>query len=323
MRSPNANFVALLLWLSASAIPGYLAAAPPLAEVQQLIDQGQPEQALALLGNSVPKGKKGAQTLLLRSTARIMSGDNEAGEDDLREALRLDPSLRQAWLNLGAVEIAAGRYESALGAFDQAESLDPSDLGNQLNQGAVLMLLGRLDEASAKFAAYLEHNDDAASHYLVAGNYALGNHEPQAVQHLRRAFELDERLRLSARTDNKFVLLQSEEYRRLLVTDLYRPPASAHTRAAGFQVAYDRENGRLLNAVLQAMQQVAEPYDARVEANEDWALIWGELRIKVYNQAAGKSVVSLSAPAERMTADDFSRRSDSLLRTVYEILLQL
>ncbi len=325
MRRPHPPFLGqlgclALLCLMASIAGAAAAADPPLGEIQRLLDQGQPEQALALLGRSLPRGKKGAQALLLRSTARIMTGDSEAGEADLRDALKLDPRLRQGWLNLGAVEIAAQRYAAALAAFATAEDLDPTDFGNHLNQGAVLLLLGRLDEAGTKFAAFLAHHSDATGHYLVAGNYALSGHESQAVEHLRRAFQVDERLRLQVRTDDKFVLLQGEAYRHLLVTDGYRPSADAHSRAASFQLPYDRQDGRLLNAVLQAMQQVGEPFDPRIEANEKWALIWGDLRIKLYNQAAGTSVVTLSAAADSMSSATWARRSDSLLRAIYEAL---
>jgi len=325
MRRPNppslTQLGCLALVCLMTSLPRTAAAAqPPLAEIQRLLDQGQPEEALALLGHSLPRGKKGAQALLLRSTARIMTGDSAAGEADLRDALELDPELRQGWLNLGAVEIAAQRYAAALAAFATAETLDPSDFGNHLNQGAVLLLLGRVEEAGTKFTAFLAHHGDATSHYLVAGNYALSGHEPQAVEHLRQAFLLDERLRLQVRTDNKFVLLQGEAYRRLLVTDSYHPPADARGRAASFQLPYDRQDGRLLNAVLLAMQQVGEPFDPRIEANDQWALIWGDLRIKLHNQAAGTSVVTLSAPAESMSAATWARRSDALLRAIYQAL---
>ena len=82
-----------------------------------------------------------------------------------------------------------------------------------------------------------------------------------------------------------------------------------------------RQSGnKLLYAVLDALRQLREPYDVAIEANPRWALIWGEMRIKVTNQASGTGVVSLSAPAESFTAEEWHRRSQALFRKIHEIL---
>ncbi|NJL27825.1 MAG: hypothetical protein HC897_07965, partial [Thermoanaerobaculia bacterium] len=66
----------------------------------------------------------------------------------------------------------------------------------------------------------------ADAYYLVAANYALVGQEAPAVDHLQRAIELNERLRLRARADDRFVRLEGAALRRLFETDLYRPPAA-------------------------------------------------------------------------------------------------
>ena len=118
----------------------------------------------------------------------------------------------------------------------------------------------------------------------------------------------------------RFLGLSSLDYKVLLNTDLYAVPAGARQVAAAFKVPYRQSDNKLLYAVLDALQQLGEVYDPKVEANARWALIWAEMRIKVTNQSDGTGVVSLSAPAGRFTPDDLHRRSQALFKTILEIL---
>jgi hypothetical protein len=61
---------------------------------------------------------------------------------------------------------------------------------------------------------------------------------------------------------------------------------------------------------------MGQAFDPRVEATPDWALIWGEARIKVSRTADGKGRVELSAPAGRLTPDAWRERSARLFREV-------
>lgn len=311
---------ALLLPL---ALPRPAAAddAARLAQAKEYLDLGKPQEALPLIEQVLGRREANAGALLLRSTARIMLGDAEPGIADLRRALKLDPSLRQGWLNLAAVEISEERYDGAYDAFRKAEELDPAAPDNQLNLGAVLIFQGKLEEASRRFDRYLEGNPESAdAFYLVAANYALGGYEALAVEHLARAIELDEKMRLKARSDNKFVLLGSPQYHELLVTDRYTIPPGAHRADAAFAVPYSRDDGRLLGAVIDALHEVGEAFDPRIEATERWALVWGDFRIKVTNRADGTGVVLLSAPAARFTPAEWQRRSDALFAAVRDQL---
>ena len=292
-----------------------------LGMAQRFLDQGNASEALKILDQVLKKEKKNARALLMRSTGRIMAGNLSGGFKDLQKALQADPGLRQGWLNLAGLEIAEGRFEAAYDALVEAEKLDPSAPDNHLNLGAVLVLQGRLDEAAGHFERYLGvQGTSAEARYLVASNYALAGHEKLAIEHLRDALALDERLRLRARTDERFLGLASLDYKVLLNTDEYTPPPRDHQVAAAFRVAYRQRDNRLLYAVLDALKQLGEPYEPKIEANPRWALIWGDMRIKVTNQSDGNGVVQLSAPAERFTSDEWHRRSQALFRTIHEIL---
>ncbi len=293
-----------------------------LQAVQAHIDRGDPVQALEALKRVMKKGKPSAEALLLRSTARIMTGSTAEGFKDLERALKLDPGLRQGWLNMAGLEIAEGRYEAAYKALLKAQELAPDDPDNHLNLGAAVVLQGRDEPAAEHFAKYLEaHPGSAEAAYLVASNYALGGFESQAVEHLRQAVKLDERLRLEARSDERFLGLASGSYKELLATDTFVPPAGAHTNAAAFKVPYRRKEPDLVYAMLDALKSHGIGYDPKVEATEGWALIWTpRMRLKIATQTDGTGVVRLSAAAESFTADEWQETTQALFRTVYDSL---
>ncbi len=315
LRGFTAVLLGLVLTLAARAEDGRL------AQAQQLLDQGQAAQALKLLETVLEQGKPSAEALLLRSTAYIVLGNTQQGFKELERALKLDPKLRQGWLNLAGMEIAEGRLDAASSALLKAREIDPQAADSYLNLGAVAILQGKIELATENFKSYLELEEaQGEANYLVAANYALGNQEELAVEHLGRAIAQDERLRLRARTDDRFAALAGPRYAQLLQTDSYTPPPDAYQVAAAFNMPYSRPQPQLLYAVLDALKEVGERFDPKIEATPEWALIWGELRIKVWNQANGTGVVSLSAPADRLSADAWHRRTQALFSAIHQQL---
>lgn len=297
------------------------AADPRLAEARQHLDGGAPEDALAILDAVLRKGKPDPEALVLRSTGRAMIADLEGAFKDLQKALKIDPTLRQAWLDLAGLEIAEGRYAEAYEALLEAQKLDPAAVENHLNLGAVLVMQGKVEPAGEHFARYLEAAGESAdAYYLVASNYAMAGNQRPALEHLRRAIDLDERTRLRARADARFLTLDEEAFQELLDSDRYTPSAGAHTRSAAFKTPYDVKNNRLLYAVLEALDELGMSYDPAVETTSRWALVRSEMRIKIHNQGNGTGVVSLSAPAESFTADAWQRRSQELFQAIHKAL---
>jgi tetratricopeptide (TPR) repeat protein len=313
-RLPTLAVAALLATFSTTSLD---AQTSPVHQAQELIDAERPEQALALLDRHLKKNPKDADALLLRSTARFMTGDLAAGRHDLERSLELDPAQRQGWLNLAALAVTEERYDDALEAFGRAERLDPRAPENDLNIGTVELLAGDLQGAAQRFGRYLgEQGNTGDGFYLVASNYAMAGYEALAVEHLRQAIERNERARLRARTDPNFSALETNpRFAQLLASDLYRPPIGAHGEQRSFGATYDGGRGPLLPAVLDALQLGDRPFDPRVEVADRWALIWGDLRIKL-SDAEGRGVVELSAPAESFTPAEWTATSDALLRRI-------
>jgi tetratricopeptide (TPR) repeat protein len=77
-------------------------------------------------------------------------GRNEdaSASDDLREALRLNPNLAEAHLELGIIAMSQGKMEQAIAALEKAASLDPSLAPVHYRLGLAYQKIG--NEARAK-----------------------------------------------------------------------------------------------------------------------------------------------------------------------------
>ncbi len=323
-KSRVLSLVCTLLLLAVSATPA-LTQQSTLAQAQALIDAGAPDRALPLIEQAMGRGKVRGQALLMRSTARFMLGEHELATSDLRQAVEADPSLRQGWLNLAAVEMAVQRWDVAHQALVKAQQLDPTAPDNDLNLGAVQLLRGERASAKQHFDRYLSaHASEPESFYQVASNYALANDPATAIKLLQQAVSLDERIRLRIRADVQFDYYQSttvgDAFRLLLNTDTYLPPKDALRASAGFPDPYDSQDRILLNATLVALRDERIPHEPTIEAGEQWALIWGAMRIKVASQDDGTGIVSITAPAGRMPAAEFHRTTQRLFRAVHDQL---
>lgn len=296
-----------------------------LTRAQSLLDEGRPTAAIEALRPLLRK--EDPRALLLRSTAHFMEGRVEEGRADLDRVLALAPDLRQAWLNRAGLDIAEQRYDRALEALETARRLDPSAPDSHLNIGAVLLLQGHLAEATASFERYLDAAGASAdAHFLVATNYAGRGYAPLAIESLRRAIELDERYRLRARTDDNFAAIaEAPELAAVMETDSYRPAPGDHALQRSYPAPYDGGDGVLLSAVLEGLRLVGEPFDPRIEVTSDWALVHGDLRIKLSDRRTEDSVdgvLSLSAPAGSLSASEWDRRVERLLEAVEVALLR-
>jgi len=321
--SPKWRIVVLLGALSLGAL-GQVSSAgaqgqspsEPLARAQELLDGGDANGALEILNLLVKKKPPSAEAYLMRSTALFMVGDLDQGRRDLDRSLKIDPGLRQAWLNRAAVDLSEQQYRQALEALEKAKQLDPTAPDNDLNIGAVQLLQGHLEEATTLFRSYLENNSTAAeAFYLVATNYAMAGYAGPAIEHLRRAIELNEKSRLRARTDPNFRELESNSrYQLILNTDSYRLPPGSYQRLVKVETPFDGSDSLLLRAVLDALQFSNQPFDRRVEVTPDWALIWGEMRIKLSNNATGKGQILLTAPASQFIPSQWQQQTDTLIR---------
>jgi tetratricopeptide (TPR) repeat protein len=325
MLNPLARaLAAVALFTVVSEHPAHCAspaAAEDLVTAQRLIDEGQPAQAIKLLAKA-----RSAQALLLRSTAELIAGDENAGRRDLDKALAADPNLRQAWLNRAALAIAEKQYDAAWADLSRAQQIDPRAADNEINLGVVELLRGKLQEAAERFAIYVELTPTAEAHYLVASNYAQAGYAALASESLRRAIALDERTRARARTDVNFAaILQSRPMADLLTQDDFHAASGSLAATQTYSVRYESDEARLVRAVLDALLHLGEPADAVVEATESWAVLWsGRLRIKIEPaRDPAQSLVTVVGPPGFEPAASWQARTVRLFRQISVELAQL
>jgi tetratricopeptide (TPR) repeat protein len=322
-------FLAAVAFAAPKAAPPATPAVPPAAQsvaaASAALDAGDADGALRLLVPVLKKEPRNALALLLRSTAECMLGDLEPCRKDLDQALKLDPSLRQGWLNRSALAIAEERWSDALAALAKAEALDPNAADNAINQGAVHLLSGDLERATAKFRAHLERTPgDANDWYLVASNYASAGYSALAIEHLARAIGLDERSRVRAKADANFAELGGNKaFQQLLATDSWRPPAGTVTAERRFPSRLSGHDAPIVTAVLNVLQLSGAPLDPRIEVTSEWALFWAQYRIKLVRNADDSTTVRLYSVPEHYFAATWQSSTTDFFQQVEMQLLRL
>jgi Tfp pilus assembly protein PilF len=92
------------------------------------------------------------QALTYLADAEMRSGTETAAEEHLRRALKLDPNIRLAHLNLGILLSGKSQSEEAAAHFREAIRIDPSKPDAHYRLGRLWLSLGRNKEADAEFA---------------------------------------------------------------------------------------------------------------------------------------------------------------------------
>lgn len=85
-----------------------------------LQEMGEFDRALVLLDRMLARRPDDARLLSDRGVLKALSGKPDEAAKDLREAIKLEPSLLSAYLTLGGVHAAAGRRTAALKVYDEA-----------------------------------------------------------------------------------------------------------------------------------------------------------------------------------------------------------
>lgn len=90
-----------------------------------------------------------------------------------RHAVAVDPASYQAHTNLGLFELAQGRYDAAVQAFDAAIALNPASSNARFDRGLALAKWGRTDGAIASYQAGLALDPaDATAHAHLGDLFA-------------------------------------------------------------------------------------------------------------------------------------------------------
>jgi len=121
------------------------------------------------------------QTLVYLADAQMQLSHPEAALPLLEKAIRLNPSMELAHLDLGIVHADAGRQDEALREMQEAVRLAPNDVNVHWRMGRLLKALGRKDEAKAEFdkASSITNAADSALVDKISGGHAKDKPDQQ------------------------------------------------------------------------------------------------------------------------------------------------
>ncbi len=139
------------------------------------------DQAIALhqRGDVAGAERLYQQVLLLEPSAfaprhmlgviRFQQGRHDAAIELITAALKSNPNVADAWINLGHVQAAMGRRQDAADSFGRGLALAPGNIEALHNRGNLLRELKRFDAALADYDAVLASRPDIAETWTVRG----------------------------------------------------------------------------------------------------------------------------------------------------------
>lgn len=102
-----------------------------LRRAQKLIDQGNMEQAEALLTEIIEDNPTFAEARNRRAVLYYLLGDYEKSRSDCLQVVQLNQFHFGAWHGLGLSHAALGNYQDAIAAFRKALKIQPYAVVNQ------------------------------------------------------------------------------------------------------------------------------------------------------------------------------------------------
>jgi len=150
---------------------------------------GDSSSVAAAFAEALAHGPRVARIYANRGEWLRLRGDFSAAEEDLEQAIALDPDDPAAFTALAAVEAGLGD-PAALSHYDRARALDPSYAPAALGRGQLLLRSGRAQEAVSDLEAALQGPDSAAAHDALGVALALQGDRAQGWVHLERAVAL-------------------------------------------------------------------------------------------------------------------------------------
>ncbi len=134
--------------------------------------------------------KAGVEEAFRQGAAAMKSGNSEQAEKAFREAVRLDPSMPEAHLDLGLVLGRAGKIDEAVASIRQALQLNPGLPSGHMFLGIFLYQGNHPEEALKELEIELAADPKNAEALTWAGTINLASGHPErAVQDFDRAVE--------------------------------------------------------------------------------------------------------------------------------------
>lgn len=117
--------------------------------------------------------------------------DRAGSEQEIREAIRLNPSSSVAHQYYSATLTTMGRFDEAIAEARRALELDPLSAPAATTLGIRYWYAGRIAEAAIQFTKTLDaHPEFAIAHWGLAQTHLSNGNAARAIEELQRAFGL-------------------------------------------------------------------------------------------------------------------------------------
>jgi Tfp pilus assembly protein PilF len=133
------------------------------------------------------------------------AGDTTQAEQQLLQAIALDPSFKEAYNNLGNLYYQREAYNQAKVMYQHALEIDPDYVKARNNLGNAYMQLAMYAAAIAELNKVISTDSESGlAHYNLACVYARSGDATLAARYLNQAIEREPQARVWARTDADF-----------------------------------------------------------------------------------------------------------------------
>ncbi|HEY4125064.1 MAG TPA: tetratricopeptide repeat protein [Rhizomicrobium sp.] len=129
----------------------------PLDTASELMETGRPQEAAGLLRTLIDQNRGGLMARLFLARAQMASGDTQAALETARETSSLHPGIAAAALGLGEALLAAQILPTAIAEFHRALRIDPSLEDARLNLAQAWLEAGESEKAMEALDAIEEH----------------------------------------------------------------------------------------------------------------------------------------------------------------------
>jgi Flp pilus assembly protein TadD len=154
----------------------------------EMIRVGRSDEALSWLRQAVKIDPELGGAWVNLGVGLRRAGDLAGAEAAYRKALEVDPEAAAAYTNLAALLRVGGRESEAVGLLGLAAQADSRNPFSYIALGDLALVHGRLDEARRFYQKALRLNRDDAEVYAALGQVALANGDRgEARRWLRKA----------------------------------------------------------------------------------------------------------------------------------------
>lgn len=149
---------------------------------------GVPQDRQGAPGQEQPPGDRRADPgrLFLAGLQRHRAGKLADARRNYALCLGLDPTHADAWINLGVLYRATGRFDAAVAALRRGVALRPEDAAAWSNLGNALRAAGRLDEAKTAHLTAVDRAPGTPSAHYNLGIALKDLGELEAAAHCYR-----------------------------------------------------------------------------------------------------------------------------------------